>query len=686
MRYYNPTVTQAQSTYVPVELPWDAIAKAGAQKQEMQDKLTAELAGITPDVATLSGDKEDYLKKKAEIDAKVQSIYDIGDLASNKGQVIKAINDVRKEYSPQGLLGSMSANKKSYDDYMEQQIKTRKESGWSEQEIREYVYDQENKFRTLNQDRPDKFNQFQGKGVADYKDDNKWLLENLKIVAAQQGVTGLQDVGSLNDFTQAFSHGKTEYKKKQTIINEIAKMAMGDVKLMESLNQSGLFKGQEGWANFIKGKDKNGNTILNENTPFGLALLGAAGASAYTKTDMDYLQVKDPVAAAVKTKKALEALEPVPFQHYGQPLKENKAVESLEITPGIYVSDIFKVDDKGNLEWKPTQTKEEKGLEEAVVGAWSQTSDIDSQNKAIKAILAKIKGTPFEETMSKKGFTEAAKEYFTALSSATNKQAFTTQGKNLDMQQLTDDVVLHTKPEETNFLAEDGTWQNFETAAKSRGLNIDNAGYGTLPSLETNSKSGKPSKFITDMNTVVGAYTMKVIGKDGTEVSIPVKSSLEVNEIFKGTAKLFEAVRSGKTGEIQLDNENVAVNSWVKDENGKAKLDTKIYSIDPNKQAGLEQSVAARTQQLIELPEIKNLPLKEQKVKIKEQLEAETPGLNFFTKPDGATGVKFGTSMVQYSDKQFGSGIEKGYFQKSKAIKEKETPSTAALDYFDTED
>ena len=685
MRYYNPTVTQAESTYVPIELPWDAIAKAGAQKQGMQDKLTAELAGAAPDVATLSGDKKDYLRKKAEIDAKVKSIYDIGDLASNKGQVIKAINDIRKEYSPQGLLGSMEANKKAYDDYMEQQIKTRKESGWSEQEIRGYVYDQENKFRTLNQDRPDKFNQFQGKGVADYKDDNKWLLENLKIVAAQQGVTGLQDVGSLNDFTQAFSHGKTEYKKKQTIINEIAKMAMGDVKLMESLNQSGLFKGQEGWANFIKGKDKNGNTILNENTPFGLALLGAAGASAYTKTDIDYLQVKDPAKAAVATKKALEALEPVPFQHYGQPLEANKAIKDLELVPGTNIGDLYDIDKDGNFSPKPNNpTKDWSGVKE--INANLKAGKETASTRAIKATVKKFVGTPFMEILKKEGYTKAVQKYAEAITNATNKQAFTTQGKNLDMQQLTDDVVQHTDPTSTNFLAEDGTWQNFETAAKSRGLDISNAGYGTLPSSETNSKSGKPSKFITDMNTVVGAYTMKVIGEDGTEVSIPVKSSLEVNEIFKGTAKLFEAVRSGETGEIQLDNENVAVNSWVKDENGEAKLDTKIYSIDPNKQAGLEQSVAARTQQLIELPEIKNLPLKEQKIRVKEEIEKENPGLELYTKADGKTGVKYGVSMVQYSDKQFGSAIEKGYFQKSKAIKEKETPSAAALDYFDTED
>lgn len=307
MRYYNPTVTQAQSTYVPIELPWDAIAKAGAQKQGMQDKLTAELAGAAPDVATLSGDKEDYLKKKAEIDAKVKSIYDIGDLASNKGQVIKAINDIRKEYSPQGTLGSMAANKKSYDDYFEQQVKQAREDHktWGEDKIRNYVYQQENDFRTINKDRPDKFNQFQGKGVAGYENTLDWALKVLPTVAAETGITGLSKYKTLNEFTDAWANGEIEHKDRNKIIDAFAKAARGDERLMASLNQEDIFAGTTGRQNFIKGYDKNGHIVLNEETPFGLQLAGIAGGAAYRKEKQDYIQVDDK-AGLEKFKKELD--------------------------------------------------------------------------------------------------------------------------------------------------------------------------------------------------------------------------------------------------------------------------------------------------------------------------------------------------------------------------------------------
>jgi len=118
-------------------------------------------------------------------------------------------------------------------------------------------------------------------------------LKVLPTVSADTGITGLSKYKTLNDFTDAWASGEIKYKDRNKIIDAFAKAARGDERLMASLNQEDIFAGTTGRQNFIKGYDKNGHIVLNEETPFGLQLAGIAGGSAFKEVKQDYMQVDD---------------------------------------------------------------------------------------------------------------------------------------------------------------------------------------------------------------------------------------------------------------------------------------------------------------------------------------------------------------------------------------------------------
>lgn len=301
-RFNNIYDNQYVSTYVP--LPFQEIVAAGAAKQRVQDAASAEKMDILGKTWNrLPGDMGDSKELKQKIDSKLQEFSgkDFND-PKVKADWYKTKRDLVNEFGPNGLAGAQEANYNSYKAYEKELLSKSKELGWSADELQSHLNEAKSTFRTKQDD--GNFANFQGKGVANYVDPNKWISDVMKDVAADTGISQLRKYGSLNEITDAFVHGEIEHKDYNKIMNSLALRAQGDIKLRSSLEQEGMFKGQKGWSNFMKGADKEGNVILNTDTPFGRALAGAASGAQYQKQKQMYMQVQDPLELYRAKKKA----------------------------------------------------------------------------------------------------------------------------------------------------------------------------------------------------------------------------------------------------------------------------------------------------------------------------------------------------------------------------------------------
>ncbi len=292
-RYTQVDWNQPISSYVP--LPLDAIYKAGLHKQDKQDKAEAdrlEIAG--KQWQQLPSDLEYSKKAKSEIDA-VISEFASKDFSSPSvnAEWIKKKRELSNRFSATGDIGNIQANYDAYKAYEKNILDKAKDLGWSQDELRKHLDDAKTSFEGTTKDGTT-FNYFKGKGVANYVDPNEWASKALKDVAADTGVESLKKYTNLNQVTEAFRSGEIEHKDYNKIMNALAARAAGDSKLKSSLEQEGLFRGQEGWSNFAKGIDKEGNIIPNEATPFGNILSGIAYGAQYQKLKENYMKVADP--------------------------------------------------------------------------------------------------------------------------------------------------------------------------------------------------------------------------------------------------------------------------------------------------------------------------------------------------------------------------------------------------------
>lgn len=114
MRYYNPTVTQAQSTYVPVELPWDAIAKAGAQKQDTYNKEVVAVddlqkaLNIQGGYRTQQRAKELADKYRPEFEKVTEELQTTGGVSGGAGKVSKLINTLKADTEYQDIMADQA--------------------------------------------------------------------------------------------------------------------------------------------------------------------------------------------------------------------------------------------------------------------------------------------------------------------------------------------------------------------------------------------------------------------------------------------------------------------------------------------------------------------------------------------------------------------------------------------------
>jgi len=304
-RYTNFDYDQPVSSYVP--MPLEYIYKVGASKQAAQDKAELDRLDLLGKQWNMLPSDLEYSKKvKKELTDTVNQFA--GKDFSNPGvktEWIKKKQEIADRFGGTGDIGNIQANYDAYKAYEKNILDKSKELGWSSDELRQHLKSAKDNFKgTVNPD--DKsINYFTGEGVSNYVDPNEWASKALKDVAADTGIEGLKRYSNLNEVTTAFRSGEIEHKDYEKIMNSLAARAQGDSKLKASLEQEGIFRGQKGWSEFIKGIDDKGNVIPNDATPFGRVLSGISYGAAYQKEKENYMKVVDPLLL-YKKKKALE--------------------------------------------------------------------------------------------------------------------------------------------------------------------------------------------------------------------------------------------------------------------------------------------------------------------------------------------------------------------------------------------
>lgn len=306
---YNELLGPQQYISNYVELPFQNILQIGAMKQQMQDQNTAEaMSYLGKNWNMLPGDNPRALELRNELESRLK------DYAYNKdfndpnvrAAWYKDRMDIAKQFSPNGEIGRQQLNYDNYKAYEKDLLSKSKELGWSSDQLQQHLNQAKNSFLTRGES--GELNYFQGQGLPNYVNQNEWLSKNLKDIAADTGIVGLHGIGNLDELTKAFASGTIESKNANKIINSLALRAQGDPQLLSSLEQEGLFRGQKGLSSFVQGQDKDGNILLNTNTPFGRSLYGVAQGAKYRKEDQKIIQVDDKLGL-YEAKKALDEQE-----------------------------------------------------------------------------------------------------------------------------------------------------------------------------------------------------------------------------------------------------------------------------------------------------------------------------------------------------------------------------------------
>lgn len=302
-QYVGLQWNQPQSLFVP--RPFNELAMVGDTTQRRYNQRQDEMLNILGKQVNALPKDQDYVRQeKAKIESEIGDWSD-KDFSNPHTQATwnRRKMELANRFGPNGDLGTIQNNYNAYKDYEKHIVDKAKDLGWSEDELRGHLAKHKYNFSTIDPNQ-DHFNYFEGKGIANYVDPNEWASKALKDVADDTGISQLKRYGSLNEVTDAFVHGELNHKDYNKIVNALSRRAMGDSKLISSLEQQGIFRGQQGWSNFIKGQDKQGNVVLDTNTPFGSILSGVGQGAQYQKEKLDYMQVKDPLALHRAIKKA----------------------------------------------------------------------------------------------------------------------------------------------------------------------------------------------------------------------------------------------------------------------------------------------------------------------------------------------------------------------------------------------
>jgi hypothetical protein len=218
---------------------------------------------------------------------------------------------VNKELK-QGELAAIQGNYNTAQEYrksVDQMVK----AGWSPSEAQQIVSKSISEFEGTNFKGAGDYTAFQGVQPVNYKDPQKWLTENLKLVEDNitSYVSGLTKQEQLaiqqGTLEKAFKENKLTQKTYDQIMSALSNMAHGDVDLRQSLEQKGSLNGQSGWGQ-IYNEGANGEAVLNKENPFIQQMSGYAQAGQKHNVETDIKVRTDEQAAAMYKKKLEDAI------------------------------------------------------------------------------------------------------------------------------------------------------------------------------------------------------------------------------------------------------------------------------------------------------------------------------------------------------------------------------------------
>lgn len=331
-RYTNFVGQKYVDNFVPA--PFAEIAQVGAMRQQAQDAALTDLATIETGVKSihaLPGDQIYANNAVKDISTNIESFAsrDFND-PSVRNEWNKQKASIAQRFSPTGDLGMIDNNYTLGMAWKKDILDKSKESGWGSSQLEGFTNEGLKSHQTVGTD--GSVNMFEGQGVYNRVDYNKWISDALKDVAADTDNVGLSRYSSLDEVNTAFQHGEIEHKDYAKIMNALALRAQGDPALVQSLEQEGQFMGQTGWGQFVTGYDADGNLTVDANNPFGAILAGASAGASYTKQNMDYNIVGDPLAEYRGKKSIDNESSTVPYVLPGQILGSAADADKYKVT------------------------------------------------------------------------------------------------------------------------------------------------------------------------------------------------------------------------------------------------------------------------------------------------------------------------------------------------------------------
>jgi hypothetical protein len=267
-----------------VELPWDAIAAAGAAKQKRYDEGDKEISNINDTFLKIGSIKVDTPRKQQLVDDYQQQIYGVVDSYSGDiGAALPKIKELQRKINydmTYGELGAINNRYKSQQEsiadiqkYNEEYIKSGGKNGISGEEAQALLNYETNELNnTPVQKSPDgtwtTYQKYHRMPTINMYEEARQIAANMKPQTIEE-LTGLKSIGG-----GFYQHGK---ETRKILEAEAIQMAVE-----QTMRNDPRFTSYLGWRNEITGKNKAVTNYLQQNiaqTPEGIQYLSGKDAT-----------------------------------------------------------------------------------------------------------------------------------------------------------------------------------------------------------------------------------------------------------------------------------------------------------------------------------------------------------------------------------------------------------------------
>lgn len=267
-----------------VELPWEAIAAAGAAKQKRYDEGDKGISDINDTFLKIGSIKADTPRKQQLVDDYQQQIYGVVDSYSGDiGAALPKIKELQRKINydmTYGELGAINNRYKSQQEsiadiqkYNEEYIKSGGKNGMSGEEAQALLNYEMNELNNAPvQKNPDgtwtTYQKYHRMPTINMYEEARQIAANMKPQTIEE-LTGLKSIGG-----GFYQHGK---ETRKILEAEAIQMAVE-----QTMRNDPRFTSYLGWRNEITGKNKAVGNYLQQNlaqTPEGIQYLPGKDAA-----------------------------------------------------------------------------------------------------------------------------------------------------------------------------------------------------------------------------------------------------------------------------------------------------------------------------------------------------------------------------------------------------------------------